>query len=69
MQISVKAHPGSSQKKIILKDDVYHVYVHAPAQDGKANKEIIELIAKKFGVPKSKIAIKNEHSRNKIFYW
>lgn len=69
MEISVKAHPRSSQKKIVLKEGIYHVYVHAPPQNGKANREIMELLAQEFGVPKSSIRLRGETSCYKTFFW
>lgn len=69
MRIFVWAHPRSSQKKLVLKDNIYHAYVHAPPEDGKANKEIIELVAKEFGVAKTSIQLKNPHARKKQLTW
>ena len=40
-----------------LSDTEYRVSVHAPAEDGKANRAVIELLAEYFGVPKSAIKI------------
>lgn len=69
MQITVWAHPRSSQKKLILKDGVYHAYVHSPPENGKANEEIILLVAKEFHVPKSSINIQGKQGRKKIIRW
>ena len=40
-----------------LSDTEYRVSVHAPAEDGKANRAVIELLAEYFCVPKSAIKI------------
>ena len=59
----------NAKKPLIEKEDrnVYLVRVDAPAVGGKANKRLIELLAKHFGVRKSAIRIiKGEKSREKI---
>ncbi|MCE2976010.1 MAG: DUF167 domain-containing protein [Pseudanabaena sp. CoA8_M7] len=43
------------------------VHLKSPTVDGKANKELVELLAKKFGVPKSHISIQmGMSSRHKL---
>ena len=67
MRVDVTIHPGSSQKKIIKKDNIYHVYVHSRAEKGKANRESIESLAEFFNLPESSITIKKgQISRKKI---
>jgi hypothetical protein len=47
--------------------ELYKVYVTVAPEQGKANKKMIELLAKYFDVSKSQIKIiKGETSRNKI---
>jgi uncharacterized protein YggU (UPF0235/DUF167 family) len=36
------------------------VYLNSPPVDGKANKEVIQLLAEKFDIPKSLITIKGD---------
>ncbi|MGN2641511.1 DUF167 domain-containing protein [Nocardia takedensis] len=38
-------------------DGTLHLYVRAPAVEGKANKAAIELLADHFGVPKSRVRL------------
>jgi uncharacterized protein len=57
MRISVKVHTKSSQKKVVLLDDVYHVYVNVVPEGGKANAAVVEMLAEYFDVSKSKISI------------
>jgi uncharacterized protein (TIGR00251 family) len=68
MKKSVKVKPNSKQQSIIEEEDgSLTVYLKSPPVDGKANKELVELLAKKFGVPKSHIAIQMGLSgRNKV---
>jgi len=67
MIISVKVHPGSRQEKVErLGNDRYEVWLKEIATEGRANRRLINLFAKEFGVSVRKIKIKNPTSRNKI---
>ena len=65
---TVKVIPNAKKPSIEKEDqNVYLVRVDAPAVGGKANRRLIELLAKHFGVKKSAIhIIKGEKSREKI---
>jgi len=59
MQKQVKVKPNSKQQAIEESaDGSLTVYLKSPPVDGKANKELMELLAEKFDVPKSQIRIK-----------
>ncbi|MEG3881572.1 DUF167 domain-containing protein [Microcoleus sp. herbarium7] len=66
--LSVKVKPNSKQQSIEEQPDgSLAVHLKSPPADGKANQELIGLLAKKFKVPKSAIAIKSGlSSRNKL---
>ena len=68
MQKSIKVKPNSQQKKIIEEaDGSLSISLKSPPVDGKANEELIKLLAKKFSVPKSRITIKlSLSSRQKL---
>jgi len=72
MKISIKVIPGAKQNEISDDFDeagtrIIKVRVNKPAEDGKANKAAIELLAKYFKVKKSAVSIiSGETSRNKI---
>ncbi|MBE9220394.1 DUF167 domain-containing protein [Dolichospermum flos-aquae] len=68
MQKIVKVKPNSQQQKIEeLADGSLNVHLKSPPIEGKANEELIKLLAKKFDVPKSSITIKSGvTSRNKL---
>jgi uncharacterized protein (TIGR00251 family) len=67
MHIQVHVTPRSSQKKIVLIDGVYKVYIHEIAADGKANKAVIDMIADYFNVPKSSVSIiRGIKNKNKV---
>ncbi|MGB7445113.1 MAG: DUF167 domain-containing protein [Coleofasciculaceae cyanobacterium] len=60
MKKQVKVKPNSKKQNIEeLADGSLKVNLKSPPVDGKANQELIELLAKKFGVSKSKINIKS----------
>ena len=68
MQKRVKVKPNSKQQKIEeLVDGSLIVHLKSPPVDGKANEELIKLLAKKFDVSKSSIRIKSgTTSRQKV---
>ena len=68
MKIQVKVKPNSKQQKIEKSaDGSLIVRLKSPPIDGKANQELIELLAKQFKVSKSEIIIKSGlSSKNKL---
>ena len=67
MILEIKVIPNARKNDIKIKNDMYKVYVTAPAVDGKANKKLTEFLAEHFGVRKSSIFIKaGVKSRHKI---
>lgn len=68
MQKQVKVKPNSKKQTIEESaNGSLTVHLKSPPVDGKANKELIELLAKKFDVPKSHIRIKSGlSSRTKL---
>ncbi|AFY30695.1 DUF167 domain-containing protein [Calothrix sp. PCC 7507] len=68
MQITVKVKPNAKQQKIEEQSDgSLNVLLKSPPVDGKANEELIKLLAEKFNVPKSNIRVKSGvSSRRKL---
>ncbi|GEM_PF-429265 len=67
MTLNIKVIPNSKENKIIEETDRLKIYLKERAQDGKANKALIDLLAKHFSCKKSQIKIvKGEKSREKI---
>jgi hypothetical protein len=68
MQKKVKVKPNSKVQKIEEEaDGSLSVRLKSPPVDGKANEELIKLLAEKFDVPKSHITIKSGlSSRQKL---
>jgi uncharacterized protein (TIGR00251 family) len=57
-QIKVKVLPRSSRNQIIGKEgDLFKVKLISPPVEGKANKDLIALLAKKLGIAKKRIEI------------
>ena len=69
MKIKIKVIPKSSKSKIVGKmaDGVLKIKLKSAPVDGKANEELIKLLAKHFKTTKDDIKIiKGEKSKNKI---
>ena len=69
MKINVQVKTKSKSEGVEeLEDGSYVVRVNVPPIEGKANKRIIELLAKHLGKPKSHIRLVNgAKSKNKVF--
>ncbi|MBY0368274.1 MAG: DUF167 domain-containing protein [Roseateles sp.] len=56
--LQLKAKPGSSRSELVQEaDGSWTAWLKAPPVDGKANAELIALVAKHFGVAKSAVDI------------
>ncbi len=68
MILTIKVKPNSKNQSIEEQPDgSLTVHLKSPPVDGKANQELIVILAKKFKVPKSSIAIKcGLSSKNKL---
>jgi len=68
MTIFLKVKLKASQAKVIKIDKMhYQVFLTQPPEKGKANKQIIKLLADYFGVSSSKInIIAGEKGREKV---
>ena len=68
LTLVVRVTPNSSSNHISLESDgKLVVKLTSPPVEGKANKDLVKLIAKKLGIAQSDVSIKRgEHSRNKV---
>lgn len=67
MIIKVKVKPARKEKKIFnLGNNSFEVSLIERAEKGKANKELVKILAKYLNVSSSNIIIKNPASRDKI---
>lgn len=57
MILSLKVKPNSQDNRITRHGETLVVKIHAPAQEGKANKELILFLATALDIPKSRIRI------------
>ena len=57
MILSIKVKPNSRDNRMSKENGELVVRIHAPAQDGKANKAIVEFLSESMGIPKSFIEI------------
>lgn len=66
--INVRVQPRSSRGRVVgFRDGTLRASVTAPAQDGRANAALLELLADTLGLAKSRLNIVRGHtSRDKI---
>lgn len=59
MYVRVKVRPKSRENKIVevMEDGTLKVRIKAAPEKGKANKELIKVLAKKYSVKKSEVEI------------
>ncbi|MFM6190536.1 DUF167 domain-containing protein [Planktothrix sp.] len=59
-RLKIKVKPNSKQQALHTEPDgSLTVHLKSPPVEGKANQELIQLLAKHLGVPKSEIMIKS----------
>ena len=64
---NVRVTTRAKQVKVVEEDGIVRVYTNVVPEKGKANDAVIELLAKYFNVPKSRIVIsKGLTSRDKV---
>ena len=67
MKIRVKVIPNSRADEVIREGDGFLVKVKEPPKEGKANKAVMESLARYFSVPQGSIRILSGlKSRNKV---
>lgn len=60
MILQIKVKPNARTSELTQRDDgSWHAELKAPPVDGKANRELIELVARHFGCAKADVAIKS----------
>ena len=57
--IQVKVKPNARTSELTESDGHWVASVKAPPVDGKANTELIALVARRFGVPKAAVSIRS----------
>jgi len=69
MKLNIKVIPKSSESKVVgeMSDGVLKVKLKSAPVDGKANEELIKLLAKHFKISKTSIEIlRGKTSKNKV---
>ncbi len=66
--INIRVEPRSSRAEVIgVHGDTLKVKLTSPPVEGAANKQLIEILAKHFGIRKGAVRIiKGERSKNKV---
>jgi len=66
--IAVRLSPRGSRDELVgLRDGVLVAKVTAPPVDGRANKALCKLVAKRVGVPPSRVSVvRGKRSRDKL---
>lgn len=67
-RISIRVQPGARREEVVgVVDGVLLLRVNAPAHDGRANRALCRLLAKRLGVAPSRVTIvRGERSREKL---
>ena len=59
----VRVQPGASKNEIVgVQEDALRVRIRAPASQGKANKALIQFLAKQLAVKRSQVEIISGHT-------
>ena len=67
-EIAVRVTPKASRNRIVQEGGELRVYVTTVPEGGKATKEVIKLLARALGVPKSRLTLlRGTTSRDKVF--
>ncbi len=67
MLVKVRVVPRAKREEVVPEGEALVVRVREPPEGGKANRRVVELLAKYFGVPKSQVEIVRGHrSREKL---
>jgi len=67
-QLRVRAQPGARRRGVLgLWNGALKVGLASPPEDGRANEELIALLAKLLGIARSDVQlVRGEHSRSKV---
>jgi uncharacterized protein (TIGR00251 family) len=67
-RLAVRVQPGASRDQLLgSRDGVLIIRVSAPAQEGRANAAVCKMLAKRLGVPASRVSVaRGQRSREKL---
>ena len=65
--VEIHVQPRASRTRIVIQDGTVKVYVTAAPEKGRANKAVVEVMARRLGVQKGAVSIvSGERSRMKL---
>ena len=65
--VEIHVQPKASRTRIVIQDGTVKVYVTAAPEKGRANKAVVEVMARRLGVQKGAVSIvSGERSRMKL---
>jgi len=63
LNLKIHIQPGARKNEIVgLHGDAIKIKIKAPPVDGRANEELIDFLAKHYGVPKRSVQIVSGHT-------
>lgn len=67
MILSVRAHPRASRERVAWDGERLHLWVSAPAAEGRANHAVVLAVARWLGVPPARVRLlSGTRSRTKL---
>jgi len=67
LKFMIKVVPNSKSVEVVVKDKIILVRVKEPPKEGRANKAVVKVLAKHFGVPQRSVHIESGvSSKNKL---
>ncbi|NPB02796.1 MAG: DUF167 domain-containing protein [Thermotogae bacterium] len=67
MKVKVRVKPASKVAKVVEEEGTLVVFLKSPPVEGRANRELVEVLAKHFGVTKDSVRIlRGKKSRTKV---
>ncbi|RWR12371.1 DUF167 domain-containing protein [Paenirhodobacter populi] len=67
-EIALRVTPRASRNALVLTEDGLRAYVTVVPEDGKANAEVVKLLAKALGIAKSRLVlVRGQTARDKVF--
>ncbi len=69
MNVDIRVVPGAKKQEMIIEGRVLKIRIVSRAQEGKANRELIDYLASVFSVRKSEVRIvSGERGRRKVVF-
>jgi len=67
-RIAATIHPGSSRKKVEIRDSGTHIYTTSKPVEGQANRDAVKILSEYLHIPRRDVRlVKGMKSKQKIF--